>query len=96
MRKFLMMAYTIISFIRREIILTGLRPFKLPHEGLRPLDPCWEGPCGAEDSATCDCDNLNDYLSRAHGYNDLSFSQITMSARRLCRHNPPPQKWAKV
>ena len=47
MRKFLMIAYTIISFIRREIILTGLRPFKLPHEGLRPLDPCWKGPCGA-------------------------------------------------
>ena len=46
MRKFLMMAYTIISFICREIILTGLRPFKLPHEGLRPLDPAGKGPAG--------------------------------------------------
>ena len=50
----------------------------------------------ARDSATNDDDKSNGYLSRAKGYNDLNFSQITKSAQRLRRHTPNPQKWAKA
>ena len=70
--------------------MTGLRPFKLPHEGLRPLDPCCERPCGAGDSATHDYDNLINNLSRDKGCSDLYFSQITML--NICSAKPNSAK----
>ena len=33
----------------------------------------------SQDSATCDCDNAADYLSRAKAYDNLNFSHITSS-----------------
>ena len=90
-----MLDYTIIYIHLYEIALAGLRPSNPPHTRGDPLVNPPEGLCGAGDSATCDYDNLVDYLSRDKGRNGLYFSPYYRVKRLRCE-NPNPQKWAKA
>ena len=90
-----MLDYTIIYIHLYEIDLAGLRPSNPPHTRGDPLVNPPEGLCGAGDSATCDYDNLVDYLSRDKGRNGLYFSPYYRVKSLRCE-NPNPQKWAKA